>query len=613
MKKEKIIKPSSHVKSNSTSRNFFILAISLVGVYFAQKSAIASPDLREKISDITGVDFKSDSIFQTLSDVFPSSSNIPKLFENVETPSQKLIKEGLKPKHPVVMIPGFITSGLDVWKSTPECFQNNIRDRIWGSLNMVQAIVMKTECWLNHLALHPETGMDTDEYKLRAAQGFEAGDFVVPGYWVWDKLFDNLANLGYDPSNMHFAAYDWRLSPSLNEKRDKYFTHLLRQIESMVEHNNEKVVVVAHSMGTIFAKYFLSWVESSIGGGRRQGWVDQHIKDIVMIASPFMGVPKVVPALLSGEMRDTAQLGRLETVFLDRIGSSLSGLRRRDLFRTWTSLGSMLPIGGHRIWGNSEISPEQKVNAADKKHFVSGTFKSWGEIISFAQSDKNSNNITIDAAGALLLSQMNDNTRKLWDSQFQWSSEHFYSADDAPDKAFGNVLCTPLPIAPQMTLYSFYGTGLPTERAYLYKKSPSIENPSHTRLVINKDIIDKGSVIGGVNYGVALSDGDGTVPLLSLGLAGRGLWKGKTKWNPSGLKSVVREYPLDVNTPVYEIRGGINAADHVDIMGNYNMMESILRIAGGQAIEENIESQVDDIVEEIMIQLNSSDKKDVRH
>ena len=46
---------------------------------------------------------------------------------------------------------------------------------------------------------------------MRAAEGFEAADYVVGGYWVWSKMIENLADIGYDPSNMHMAAYDWRL------------------------------------------------------------------------------------------------------------------------------------------------------------------------------------------------------------------------------------------------------------------------------------------------------------------------------------------------------------------------------------------------------------------
>ncbi len=36
-------------------------------------------------------------------------------------------------------------------------------------------------------------------------QGFEAADYVLGGYWVWSKLIENLADVGYDPSTMHMV------------------------------------------------------------------------------------------------------------------------------------------------------------------------------------------------------------------------------------------------------------------------------------------------------------------------------------------------------------------------------------------------------------------------
>ena len=45
-----------------------------------------------------------------------------------------------------------------------------------------------SRCWLDHLMLNMTTGMDPDGLKLRAAQGLEAADYVVGGYWVWGKI-----------------------------------------------------------------------------------------------------------------------------------------------------------------------------------------------------------------------------------------------------------------------------------------------------------------------------------------------------------------------------------------------------------------------------------------
>ena len=54
------------------------------------------------------------------------------------------------------------------------------------------------------MSLDMETGMDPNgrEIRLRAAEGLEAVDFFFPGYHVWAKLIESLADLGYDSNNV---------------------------------------------------------------------------------------------------------------------------------------------------------------------------------------------------------------------------------------------------------------------------------------------------------------------------------------------------------------------------------------------------------------------------
>lgn len=67
-------------------------------------------------------------------------------------------------------------------------------------------------CWLEHLSLHNETGLDPPGIRVRAVPGLVAADYFAPGYFVWAVLIENLAKIGYEGKNMHMAAYDWRLS-----------------------------------------------------------------------------------------------------------------------------------------------------------------------------------------------------------------------------------------------------------------------------------------------------------------------------------------------------------------------------------------------------------------
>lgn len=74
------------------------------------------------------------------------------------------------------------------------------RKRLWagGNFGMAQTLFSNVECWLRHMALDQKTGRDPKGIHLRAATGLEAVDYFVPGYAVWAKLIEALADLGYD-------------------------------------------------------------------------------------------------------------------------------------------------------------------------------------------------------------------------------------------------------------------------------------------------------------------------------------------------------------------------------------------------------------------------------
>lgn len=67
-------------------------------------------------------------------------------------------------------------------------------------------------CWVEHMSLDNETGLDPPGIKIRPVSGLVAADYFAPGYFVWAVLIANLAHIGYEDKNMFMAAYDWRLS-----------------------------------------------------------------------------------------------------------------------------------------------------------------------------------------------------------------------------------------------------------------------------------------------------------------------------------------------------------------------------------------------------------------
>ena len=96
----------------------------------------------------------------------------------------KLRKEGIRSNHPVIMIPGVISTGLESWGTTNSSRQY-FRKRLWGSWSMMRALVVDKEGWKRHIMLDKKTGLDPKGIKLRAAQGFDAADFFITGYWIW--------------------------------------------------------------------------------------------------------------------------------------------------------------------------------------------------------------------------------------------------------------------------------------------------------------------------------------------------------------------------------------------------------------------------------------------
>ena len=67
--------------------------------------------------------------------------------------------------------------------------------------------------------------------RVSPAEGIDAASMFIQGYWLWSKIVENLAVVGYDTNNLHLAPYDWRLSFWNLEERDGYFSRLKATIE----------------------------------------------------------------------------------------------------------------------------------------------------------------------------------------------------------------------------------------------------------------------------------------------------------------------------------------------------------------------------------------------
>ncbi|RZS15222.1 hypothetical protein BHM03_00047037 [Ensete ventricosum] len=61
-------------------------------------------------------------------------------------------------------------------------------------------------------------------------------------------------------------------------------------------------------MGVLYFLHFMKWVEAPapMGGGGGPNWCTEHIKAVMNIGGPFLGVPKAVSSLFSAEAKDVA-------------------------------------------------------------------------------------------------------------------------------------------------------------------------------------------------------------------------------------------------------------------------------------------------------------------
>ncbi|KAI5955688.1 LRO1 [Candida jiufengensis] len=497
-------------------------------------------------------------------------------------------------KYNVVMVPGVISTGLESWGTTTtgDCPSiGYFRKRLWGSFFMLRTMILDKACWLKNIKLDEETGLDPPNIKIRAAQGFEAADFFMAGYWIWNKILQNLAVIGYSPDNMISAAYDWRLTYLDLEKRDGFFSKLKFQIEMSKKTTGQKSVLVGHSMGSQVIFYFLKWVEANGYGNGGPSWVNDNIEAIVDISGSMLGTPKTIPALISGEMKDTVQLNALAVYGLEQF---FSRRERVEMLRTFGGVASMFPKGGDLIWGNLTHAPDDPVNTLEtnntEKTINGPKTGSFGSFIKYKQKNGTEHEVTIDES----LQKLLKDSPKWYSKRVEESYSHGIAktskellANNHIPRKWVNPLEAALPNAPDLKMYCFYGVGNPTERAYRYVPA---EKSVKLDYVIDRDSSD----------GVSLGDGDGTVSLLTHTMCIE--WqKQNSRYNPSNLKVTVVEIKHEPDR--FDLRGGAKTAEHVDILGSAELNELILTVVSGNGdkIKNRYVSNLKQIVDELDI------------
>jgi len=510
-------------------------------------------------------------------------------------------KYNMTDKYNVVMVPGVISTGIESWglSEDGDCPSSaHFRKRLWGSFYMLRTMVLDKACWLKHIKLDPITGLDPPGIKLRASLGFDAADFFMAGYWIWNKILQNLAVIGYGPNNMISAAYDWRLAYLDLEKRDGYFSKLKMQIETTYRLNGEKTYLVGHSMGSQVVIYFMKWVEAEgeFYGNGGKDWCNKYLAGFINISGSVLGAPKAIPALISGEMKDTVQLNQLAVYGLEKF---FSKKERVDMLRTFGGVPSMIPKGGNVIWGDLAKSPDDPTNElqTDVSDVEISGYKneSFGPFIRYHASKSDASSITgiteekkdftMEESIGFLLEGSPDWFSNRIKEQYSFGiakTKKELKANDQDHSKWSNPLEIELPNAPDMKIFCFYGVGNPTERAYTYKED---DTNSGLPFVIDTDSPNP----------VFFGDGDGTLSLMTHSMCHEWQKEG-TRYNPANINVKVVEIKHEPDR--FDIRGGARTAEHVDILGSAELNELILKVVSGNEhlINTTYVSELHDIV-----------------
>jgi len=266
--------------------------------------------------------------------------------------------------------------------------------------------------------------------------------------------------------------------------------------------------------------------------------------------------------------------------------------QRRNLWSTWGSLWAMLPKGGNALWGpafdmclqrgaNDTLCPDTGSNPLSP--LIAMTDAIVGEY-SVHYTTTNSTQTTQDLNSTLrnFVSKQSHSTEEVIDFLQQYgaglgpdtvgSKYHSqYGKEKVKSRVWYDVTRSPLPYAPAMKIFCLYGTGLPTERAYYYKrnwvemtlggKSRMLNNITEPVVMIDTEKNDESrNISSGIKYG----DGDGSVPLISLGYICADAWQRKDSGlNPAKSRVYTREYKHETEFSRSDpMRGGPRSSDH---------------------------------------------------
>ena len=465
------------------------------------------------------------------------------------------------------------STALEVWQGVG-CFAGSHRRRLWSSPSMLSQFVLRPACLQRHLALNGTTWDDPADIKVRASSGLGAADAFGP-LNLWGELMANLAILGYDETSLRLLGFDWRLSAQRLEARDGFFTQVKAEVELLGALSGAKVAVLAHSLGANHFVHFMRWVEA-----REPGWVERRVARFAPICGALLGSAKALAYLVTGEMTDAVGMGPL----LAQLFESHGGIQRRavaDLTRSWASVPALLPKGGDAFWRTDDFvvldEPPADVRAALERDAAANGTVAAALLAALATNRTMAVDAALDWLRAMLPAY-----GALLDGEYDLTGPPAAGRrrrrPPLPARAWGNGLLAPLPKAPSLEIYCLYGTGRSTPKTFEFawtrppRAAPAFDDarpPRPPRLPsfrpprdadVPRQVPERYLVIsdaGAPGSGVIAGDGDGTVPILSLGYLCASGYGTKAR-NPARVRVRTKEYAHEHTTTYDALRSPLD-------------------------------------------------------
>lgn len=245
-----------------------------------------------------------------------------------------ILAEDVSKLSPTIFVPGILGTRLQAkldrdWVPHYICSKRSDWFTIWMNYEIIAPL--SGTCWVENLRLQfdPKTNItfNADGVEIRT-ECFGTTDCIewldphhmIPAGRYFHDIIQSFVRNGYEVNNtLKAATYDWRKSPS---EHKIFFDDLKAMTEEMFEKFNRKVLFVAHSMGNPTLVNFFNL--------QTEEWKNKHVKMWAAIAPVFMGAPKSLKGLISGEN--------------DGIPRILVGMiQMRTLLRTFPSSYYLIP------------------------------------------------------------------------------------------------------------------------------------------------------------------------------------------------------------------------------------------------------------------------------